>query len=469
MDPLRWSTLLHGWNLEPGVRYRQLAQALQRAIQDGRLAGQERLPAERELASLLGISRSTVVTGYDLLALEGWLERRQGSGTRVTAAAPRAHPVLTLRTPVQAATAPPGELDLTIAVPSLTEAHRRRLQAALGSAFEESRYHPLGLPALRVCLADHYTRQGVPTRPEQIIITSGAQQAIALIAQTFLNAGDRALLETPTYFGAIDVFRAAGAELQGLPVGPDGVAPHALEAGLQGQPRLVFLTPTFQNPTGTVMPASVRREVAALLDRAGVPTIEDETLSELDLDRPAPPPVASHTPEGPVISVGSLSKLFWAGLRVGWLRSPERYLAPLSQAKTLSDFGTSLPAQAIALDLLRQLPALREERRALVRPARDTLVTLLREQLPDWAFLVPEGGQFLWVELPTDSATRFTLTARRAGIRLFPGASMGVTPLPDRSLRLPFTLPPEHLPEAVGRLRRAWAWHLAEDRAGPLA
>lgn len=462
MDSVRWSALLAHWSQEVGPRYARLTSALRGCIQDGQLIPGEALPAERRLAELLQVSRSTVVTAYDTLASEGWVTRRQGSGTHVSPTAPRQAALLALRSPVPSGALPvdgpgPGALlDLTIAVPLLTGGHRARLEAASAGAFSDSAYYPLGLPELRVFLAAGYTREGLPTTPEQIIVTSGAQQAITLIAQTFLGRGDLGLLETPTYFGAIDAFRATGAEVRGLRVGPEGVRASDLRAALPLGPRLAFLTPTYQNPTGTVIPVRERERLAALLTDAGLPTIEDDTLLDLGFEGPPPPRIAAHAPEGPVMNVGSLSKLFWAGLRIGWLRAPRSLLPALVQAKTLADFGSALPSQVIALNLLRDLAGLREERQATITTARDTLVGLLREQLPDWTFTPPQGGQFLWVELPTLGAAAFTHLAHRHGVRLFPGAAMGLGELPDTYLRLPFTLPPDQLPEAVARLRAAW-------------
>ena len=457
METQRWSALLAHWSGGRGPRYVQLSAALQGCIENGQVGNAEQLPSERHLAELLNLSRSTVVAAYEHLASEGWVSRRQGSGTHVSPTAPRQAEVLALRSPLRAAQQTPGELDLTIAVPTLTPAQHTRLRAAGEGAFSESAYHPLGLPDLRETLAQLYTRSGLPTTPEQIIVTTGAQQAISVIASTFLKRGDRALLETPTYFGAIDVFRAAGAHLLGVPVTAQGVRPGDFGQQLAAGPRLAFLTPTFQNPTGTVLPARSRERLAELIAQAQLPTIEDETLSDLGFEAtPLPPRLASFSPDAPIICVGSLSKLFWAGLRVGWMRLPSALAAPLIQSKTLCDFGSSMPSQVIALSLLQDLPALRAERRESVLPARDLLVKLLREHLPEWTFEVPSGGQFLWAELPTRNATGYTHAARRLGVRLFPGASMGVTDLPDAYLRLPFTVPPEHLPEAVARLAAAW-------------
>lgn len=459
-DLLHFTALLRDWRAGEGPLYARLAEHLRGQVRAGRLVPGDPLPPERTLAALLGVSRSTVVGAYDDLAAEGWVTRRVGSGTRVAAGAPRATGMLTLRTPLApgAGASPDKTYDFTIAVPLLSPGQEEELHTLSQGARYGSLYQPLGLPELRARLAEIYAQEGLPTTPEQVIVTSGAQQAIALVAAALLRRGDSALVETPTYFGAIDVFRAQGAELVGLPVGEAGVrAADLARLVREHAPRLAFLTPTFHNPTGTVLPAAERAEVARLTAGLDLPLIEDDTLHDLGFEEEAPPRIAGFERRAPVVNVGSLSKLYWAGLRVGWLRAPEGLLAPLAQAKTLQDFGSSVPAQHLALRLLEDLPRLRRERRSAVQPARDLLAALLRERLPDWRVRLPGGGQYLWAELPTRAASAFTHHAARHGVRLFPGASMGVTPLPDSFLRLPFTLAPEDLPEAVRRLALAWA------------
>ncbi|MFZ1412361.1 MAG: PLP-dependent aminotransferase family protein, partial [Micropruina sp.] len=323
---------------------------------------------------------------------------------------------------------------------------------------------PLGLPLLREQLAQHYSDEGLPTRPDQVLITNGAQQGISLAIGSLLRSGDACVLETPTFFGAIDALRAARARLVGVDVDADGPSPAAFERAVaQHGPRLAFLTPTFQNPTGSVMPALARERIGAVIARSQVPLIEDDTLIDLSFGRTTPPRIAALAPDAPIISIGSLSKLYWAGLRVGWMRVPDALLPRLVQAKTLADFGSALPSQVIAGRLLADLPRLRELRRATALPGRDLLVSLLRERVPTWEFEVPAGGQFLWVRLPTRNATGFTQVAGRHGVRVFPGAAMGVTALPDCWLRLPFTMPIELLADAVARLADAWADFVRRD------
>ncbi|CAM3543653.1 PLP-dependent aminotransferase family protein [Deinococcus saxicola] len=456
MDAPRWSALLSGWRVGDGPLYDLLAEAIRGSIRGGQLPPSEPLPAERTLAGLLGISRSTVVAAYDVLEGEGWITRKRGSGTRVAASAPRGANLLALRTP-SVLSQGGEEFDFTIAVPLLNDSQREEMREAALDAFRESLYYPHGLPGLRALLAEIYTQGGLPTTPEMVLITSGAQGAISLLAGVFLRPRDRVLLETPTYFGAIDAFRAAGAETVGVPVTAQGVEAVAFAGAVkQHSPRLAFLTPTFQNPTGTVMPIRVRERIAAAVADANLPTIEDDTLIDLGFELQAPPRIATFAPDAPIFNVGSLSKLYWAGLRVGWVRVPAAHAGSVGQARTLSDFGSSLPGQHIALNLLQDLPRLRQQRREAVTVARDLLAELLRLHLHEWRFTVPGGGQFLWVELPTRQTSAFTLCAARYGVRLFPGASMGIDTLPDSFLRLPFTLDPARLPGAVLRLKAAW-------------
>lgn len=461
IDQHRWAALLEGWLALPGPRYARLGEALRKAIREGRLGARDPLPPERTLAALVGVSRTTVVAAYDALAAEGWIERRQGSGTRVAAAAPRRHRVLTLRTPAGGVA---GDLDFTIAVPLLDDDQRAELASFGPDAFADAAYHPLGLPALRDALAARYCAEGLPTRPDQILVTTGAQQGISLAIAAFLRPRDACLIESPTFFGAIDALRAAGARLVGVPVGEEGVDPGQFASLLTArQPRLAFLTPTFQNPTGTVLSREARGQVGAALVRTGVPLIEDDSLVDLSFGLVPPPRIAAAAPDAHVISIGSLSKLYWAGLRVGWMRVPDDLVPRLVQTKTLADFGSSIPSQQLAVRVIESLDRHIAHRREAALPARDLLVGLLRHRLPVAEFRVPDGGQFLWVKLPTRNATGYTQVAAAHGVRVFPGAAMGVLPLEDSWLRLPFTLPVAVLPEAVDRMAAAWAEFASGD------
>ena len=196
-------------------------------------------------------------------------------------------------------------------------------------------------------------KAGLPTRPEQVLITNGAQHAIALCAALYLQRGDSVLVEDPAYFGALDAFRVAGARVSPLPVEAGGVPPGVLrDRIIATAARLVYLTPTFQNPTGAVMPVAARKEVARIASELAIPVIDDGALAELALDGPTPPLIATYAPSAPILTIGSLSKLAWPGLRAGWVRAPEPIIERLARLKSANDLGSPLLTQAIAVRLL---------------------------------------------------------------------------------------------------------------------
>lgn len=471
---MRWGAILEDWKRGHGPLYRRLATGFEVAIRSGRARSGVRLPTQRALVQLLGISRNTAVAAYDHLAANGWVERRVGSGTYVAVSRSRpdraqAATPLALVTPMARSTQRDDEIDLTHAVPTITVAQQVEMQQLSLDAMFPTRYFPAGIPELRAELADMFTADGLATDPQQVIVTTGAQQALSLVAQLLLKPGDQVVLETPTYFGAIDLLRAHYTELVPVPMLDDGWDLDLFERAVRDPAaRLAFLTPTFHNPTSLVMGDGARRRVARAITGAGVALIEDDTLIDLsfaptgaggraDAGAGVPRRIAAHAPEAVVFNAGSLSKLYWHGLRVGWLRVPELFVDRVVQSKALADFGTSLHAQHVAAALIADLPRLRHERRARVIETRDRFASLLDEQIPEWRFTVPDGGQFLWVELPTACATAMVAAAARHGVRLFAGATMDIAELPDQYVRLPFTLEPSDVEPAVHRLAAAWA------------
>jgi DNA-binding transcriptional MocR family regulator len=462
---------LGSWSAGKGSLQVKLARALMGAIRQGELHPGLRLPSERNLALALTVSRTTVVAAYDALRDAGWVESRAGSGTRVrsgsaliSAARHSAHESVLAGSPllgllnhyddsddaVDFAVGTPMALDLPAELFTLPS-HE---YAAL---LQDRLYHPLGLETLRGAVAEHYTHGGLPTRPDQVLVTNGSQQAIALCAALFLQRGDTALVEDPTYFGALDAFRAAGARISSLAVETEGVAPGAIRERIRATAaRLIYLTPTFQNPTGTVMPASARRELGRIAIETGVAVIDDRTMAELVLEGTHPPPLAAFAPEAAIITIGSLSKLMWPGLRIGWIRAAEPLIERLARLKSAMDLGSPLITQAIGVRLMGKIERAREMRRLELKPRRDLLASLLQEKLPGFEFEVPSGGLFLWVKLPFGDSRRLAQVALRHGLAILPGPSMSAAEEHSGFLRLPFLAEPEVLREAVERLRAAW-------------
>ena len=267
-----------------------------------------------------------------------------------------------------------------------------------------------------------YSNSGLDTTEEQVLITNGAQAAISLCTALYLQSGDSVLVEDPAFFGALDAFRAANARISELPVGPDGVRPAVVRERIKSTaPRLIYLMATYQNPTGSVMPAPARKELARIVTEAGVPMIDDCVLADIVLDGSPPPPLAAYAPQAAVITVGSLSKLICPGLRIGWVRAPAWIVERLARVKSAVDLASPHLTQAIAVRLVEQITEARRLRRLQLKPRRDLLAALLGKHLPSWTFDRPSGGLFLWVRLPRGDAREFAQVALRHGVLILPG------------------------------------------------
>lgn len=443
-------------------RYATLATALQGLILAGELLPGDRLPPERALAAALGLSRSTIVASYGRLAEAGWVTARQGQGTTVAAGAPGHVSARKRRVPIgnPALRGPVGDgpwidFGLATAVPEL--AWLQPSEAASALVLRESAYQPQGLLALRDRLAARYTARGLPTTPEQILVCAGAQQALALVAQHYLAPGDCVLIEDPNYFGALDLFRAAGARLLGEAVRPGGAHAARLAQRLQAEaPQLVFVCPTLHNPTGWGWTPTAGERFARAARRAGSSLVlVDDSLAELRFDAAPPPFTASgHN----IVHVGSLSKSLWAGLRIGWLRAEAPVIETLKRAKANADIACSALSSAIACDLLDRLEALVTPRRAQLELQGRLLREALAAALPEWPCAVPEGGLFLWPAMPTAQAEPLVQAAEALRLRLTAGPALAVEPgAAANRLRLAFTQPPALLQAGVARLAQAYA------------
>ncbi len=476
--PLEFARALGPWGEGDGATYRRLAAALRTAIRRGDVGPGERLPAERVLARLLAVSRTTVVAAYDVLRQENWLESRQGSGTRVCSGGGgdreippedgsgsfRGHPVYRGLIEGSGGTIEflgahlPGADFL---VRDLAAVDRR----ALAQLTRTPGYLPMGLPALRRAIAVYLSGRGLPTAEEQVLVTCGAQQAIAIAGAAFLRRGDAVVLENPTYLSAIDIFTSLGARLTPVEVGREGARVETLrEIAIKTAPRLLYLMPTFQNPTGALMPERQRRAVARLARELAIPLVEDNTLADLSLGATPPPPLASFEPKAPILTVGSLSKLFWGGLRIGWIRASEDLLSRIAKRKIMADLGGSLLSQLSAVRLFEKVDQVREMRRRQMRERLDWLVKLLARHLPGWTWAPPAGGLSLWVRLPGGNADEFAQVALRHGVSVVPGSLASSDGSFSDHLRLPFVLDREPMEEGVRRLGRAWSAYATTAR-----
>lgn len=443
------ASALGGWR-GSGPAYEALADAVRLLCLDNRLAPSTALPAERELAGALGLSRTTVAAAYRSLRDTGHIESLRGSGS-VT---------LPLRRndPGSAGGSAPA-IDLQQASPAAWPG----LPAVIAESMQDAPalvarigYDVVGDAALRAAIADHYISRGLHTSAEQILVTTGAQSAIHLIASVLLSRADRVMLETPTYPHAADAFRRVGARLIGVPV--DNESGWDLERAAQSfaraLPTLAYLMPDFHNPTGRTMSA---REVWAFVDAArsaGTLLVLDETTAQLDIDRAAG--AAPFPDDDRIIRVASLGKTVWGGLRVGWIRAAPDIVRRLASGRPVHDLGTPEIEQAIAARLVPRLDEIARQRGELLGAGRDALARALRRAIPDWEVPDVNGGVSLWVGLGEPLSTPLVMNARARGLALSAGSRFAVEGGHDRRLRVPFTAPPSTLEHAVDVLRAAW-------------
>jgi DNA-binding transcriptional MocR family regulator len=435
--------------------YQDLSERMRLLIVDGRIGHHTRLPSERELAAALSLSRSTIAAAYVDLRERGYAEARRGSGNYAIAAA-RSEATALL------GTSSPSEdlIELTRAAPRATPglmlAYERAVEG-LPRLLGTTGYEPHGLATLREAIADRFRSRGLPTEPEQILITSGALSAIAILARCLLSRGDRVLVDAPTYPNAIDAFRQHGARLVAQPLGDEGWDPDAIEFLVrQTSPRLAYLIPDFHNPTGHQMPAEHRARLRDVFREHRVTMIIDETMTELPLDgQPEPAPMGAGAADA--ITIGSASKVFWGGLRVGWIRAPRSLVRPLVQSRIALDLGTAPLEQLVVAELLRDSSTLLELQRERLAEQRDHLIATLADRLPAWTLTRPTGGLSVWMSLPGELSGRLAANAERHGLLLTPGSQFFPDGGGERRLRIAYTLPTETLTEAVDRLATLWS------------
>jgi 2-aminoadipate transaminase len=312
---------------------------------------------------------------------------------------------------------------------------------------------------LRARVAARMTARGLPTTIDDLLVTSGSQQALSLVATALLDPGAVVLVEDPTYLAALQCFQLAGARVVPVRTDDDGIDPEALADALQRErPALLYLVPTFANPTGRTMPEHRRAEVVELAGRHGAWVVEDDPYGELRY-RGRPPAALAAQPgaDEHVVHLGSFSKVAAPGLRLGWLRAPARLLPALTIAKQAADLHTSTIDQAAAATWLAEadVEAHVLRLRSAYRERRDALVAELPTALPPGStWTDPDGGMFVWVRLPGAVDTAELLhRALAADVAFVPGAALHAG-VPDRAtLRLSFTThTPERIAEGMSRL-----------------
>ncbi|MFL1999336.1 MULTISPECIES: PLP-dependent aminotransferase family protein [unclassified Microbacterium] len=440
---------LGGWRSKEPV-YEALADGIRLLCLDNRIAPRTALPAERELSAELRLSRTTVAAAYRSLRDTGHIESVRGSGSitlplRRTDPGHRATGDETIDLQQASPPAWPGLAGV------ITE-----VAAGAATLVSTVGYDIVGRPGLRDAIAARYTARGIPTSPDEVMITTGAQSAIHLIASVLLGRADRVLIETPTYPHAADAFRRAGARMVGVPVTTsDGWdLDRAEQAFARTLPVLAYLMPDFQNPTGRTMTAQERAIIAAAADRSGTLVVVDETTSDLNIDRAVEPEPFGRGED--LIRLGSLGKTVWGGLRIGWIRAEVELIRRLVSARAVHDLGTPEIEQAVAEALLPRLDEIAHQRAHLLRQGRDAVSAALRDRLPQWRVPAADGGVSLWVELDAPLSSGLVMAARARGLYLSAGSRFAVEGGYDRHLRVPFTAPAASLVSAVSILEQVW-------------
>ena len=436
-----------------GPAYHGLADAIRLLIVDGRIPVGARLPSERAMADALRVSRTTVTAAYAKLRDDGYLNARRGA--RSTTALP---------------VAPAVRPEIAAPTMSLAAAALSAPAAAVSEAFADATHdvtpylhgvgHELvGVDVLREAIAERYCERGLPTESDEVLVTTGALHAINLILTTYVQPGDRVLVEQPTYHGALSSIATAGARPVPVAMTDDGWELDALQAAVQQlSPSLAYLIPDNQNPTGLTMPAHDRKRLAGIIAETRTRTVIDETFLDMGLGDGVPEPMAAAMPtrRDLVLTIGSMSKSFWGGLRIGWIRAERATIATIAALRPSVDMGTPVLEQFAAARLLAKRDELLPERRDILRARRALLLSLLARHLPDWEPGPGVGGMSLWVRLPAPMSTALSAAASRMGLELPAGPRFGVDGTLERFVRVPYALPEDELSAAIELLARAW-------------
>ncbi len=327
-----------------------------------------------------------------------------------------------------------------------------------------------GYAPLREQLAGFMQGKGAAVTPQQLLVTTGSQQALDLLGKTLISPGDKVIVEGPTFLATIQCFRLYGAQLVSAPVDGDGVDVDRLEQLIvEHQPKFVYLIPTFGNPSGATLTLERRKRVLELAVKYQTLIIEDDPYGDLWFDAPPPPSLLALSEQVPgsrdcLVHCGSLSKTLSAGLRLGWMVAPDELLAKAVMCKQFSDANSSTFAQATAAQYLKagRMQANLEKARAVYAERARTMCAGLREQLGDAIeFVAPQGGLFVWARLTgaggkVADGQEFSRRAIEQGVAFVPGAPFYCEQPDPATLRLSFaTSDLDKIREGVARLARA--------------
>ena len=443
-----------------GPLHSRLAQAIARAAESGVLPAGSTLPAERGLARSLAVSRSTVTAALTELKSDGVVEARQGSGTRVIGSRNGDAPGATILPGILGGkNDAEGVIDLAASTPADGDA----LPAididldGLLRAGPRHGYTPEGLPVLRDAVAERLTIGGLPSTIDEVLITNGAQHGLSLAFSLLANKDDPILVDEPTYPGMIDLLNSQGLTAIGLPRTGGGIDIATMRRLVhEHRIKVAYLQTSVHNPTGQVAQDWEFRALARACDDMDLTVVEDMVLADLRYDGSQPAPIAARTRVATVLAIGSISKLGWGGLRIGWMRAPSSVMERLVRARLSADLGSSIPSQVIAAGVLASFDEVAEIRQSTLLKRASLAEETLAAAVPDWTVQSPDGGLSLWVDLGAPLAEPLAQTANRFGVTIATGVSASVNGGFDDHIRLCFDRPETQLIEGLRRLVAAW-------------
>jgi GntR family transcriptional regulator / MocR family aminotransferase len=465
--------------------YRQVVQFLRGEILSGALPPETRLPSTRELTESLGASRVVVRNAYAELEADGLVYARAGGGTFVAtppATRPRQdqcedwpawqhdargapEPAYHRLSQLLASASRPDTISFAepraatglSPVYGLRSALRavlsRQGEEALGQTLYEAGYYPL-----RTVIAQILTSEGIETRPENVLVTSGSQQGLNLAARVLLRPGDVVLLESPTWHIALDLFRSLGVRLVSVPVDDQGMRVELVEKAIvENHPRMIYTIPTFHHPTGTCLSEERRKELVAVAARHEVALVEDDFVGSLRFEGRAEPALKALDTNGSVIYLGTFSKVLGPGLRLGFVVADGPIFDRLLAAKFLTDLDSSSLMQRVLAEYITVGTYHSYLRRVLreMQRRRDAMLRALSHHMPRGAqWLKPRGGRYIWLRLPDGlSADELLPHAISEGVIFSPGSFFFPDAQPSPYLRLVFASnPPATIEEGIRRL-----------------
>jgi DNA-binding transcriptional MocR family regulator len=460
-DSERLIAALGQWRGGRGPLFERLASALVRASEQAALPGGGELPAERVLARELEVSRSTVVAAYRELRERGVAVTRHGSGTVmrnvVPAAAGASAPAVAALLARADLSAP--LVDLSVGAPDFDElvGDLTVSGSALPHQARGHGYVPLGWPDLRDLVAQLLSRRGAPTSPDEVLITNGAQEAISLAVGLVAADGRRIAVESPGYPSALDAIARAGGQPLAIERDAGGLRVDSLKQLLaRTHIHALYIAPSCNNPTGGHTVQHRREQIAALAADHELTVIEDTVLDELRFDGDPGVPIWALQPER-ALAAGSLSKVAWGGLRVGWLRAPRPAILRLARVKGALNIGVGAFDQLAALAILDDYPRLCQQRRTQANEHMHAIVDALSRELPEWQIPAPDGGWSLWLAPPVGSGAAFAQAALRHGVAITPGGANSPDGAFPEYVRICYGPSPPLLEVAAQRLAVAWS------------